>query len=332
PELFGATLAVWAAVAFSRAQESGSATPLLAAGALLALLPWLSVRYWMIVGPMGLAILIWVLSSRRARGDSPWRRAAWVLLPGLVSVSLFCLFGLWWYQKAVPNPGYFLYMTERRPPMFTPQLVDISLLGLFFDRAFGLLPTAPVYLLAFAGIAARWKNARRLGVTLLATAGVVILFAAVNQFWYGGWAPPSRYIFPAVALLAPFAACVLERWSPNPILKVLAGWSVLVAIVYTAFPETRYSMWDGTTGALSAFFAKHVGLDFGAALPTFIRADPFDYVLAAIWGIPAVIYVVWLALRVRREQPEGVGPREDVDPPEVTEPSPDGSTAEIPSH
>lgn len=316
PEIVGATLTVWAVVSFARARRTGRSGPLLAAGAALGLLPWFSVRYWLIVAPIGLAILAWIFSTGGGR-RAVAQRAAIVLSPGIVSVVLFCLFDLAVYQSPVPNAGYVLYMTERRPPMFTPQLLDISLAGLLFDRAFGLLPTAPLYLVAVAGIGSAWRSSRRVAAAMLATVAVFVLFAAVNQFWYGGYAPPPRYVFPVVALLAAFAPAVLERDDPGGVVRFLAGWSVVVAVLYTAFPETRLSFPDGKS-ALGGFFDRYFGMDPTAAFPSFLRAGLSDYLRALFWAAGATFCVLWMRKRAGRVVSS-------------TGPTPDGSRSAIPS-
>jgi hypothetical protein len=296
PEVVGAALAVWATVEFARARRTGSTAHLVAAGTLLALLPWFSVRYWLLVAPLGIAILLGIAFSARGQPRFVLSRVGLVLLPGLISVALFCLFDRWLFQAPLPNAGYVLYMTRNRPPMFTPQLADISFLGLLFDRAFGLLPTSPVYLLAFVGVLPAWRFSKRIAAAVLATIVVFTIFAAVNQFWYGGYAPPPRYIFPVVALLAPFGARALEGIRETSIVRFLTGWSLVVAVLYTAFPETRLSFWDGTSAA-GAFFDRNFGFDPTEALPTFVRAGALDYALAALWGGAAVLCVRRLARR-----------------------------------
>lgn len=332
PELVGGTLLVWTAVEFARARETGSVVPLVRAGILLALLPWLSVRYWFLVMPLGLAILFWVISPKREPRRFVLRRAALLLLPGLASVALFGVIDSWLYQSPVPNAGYVLYMLWNRPPMFTPQLLDISLLGLLFDRAFGLLTTAPIYLIAIAGIVAAWKFSPPVAAAILITVAEFVVFAAINQFWYGGYAPPPRYIFPVVALLAAFAARGLEGRDPKPIVRFLAGWSLTIAVLYSAFPGTRISFPNGSS-SLGVFFDGTFGFDPAVAFPSFLRADPVDYVLAALWGGAAAVCVRKMARRARMTQSlAGVPLASNVEPrPEPTAPSPGRSRGAIPS-
>jgi hypothetical protein len=332
PEIVGGTLLVWTAVEFARARETGSAAPLVGAGILLALLPWFSVRYWFLVMPLGLAILFWAISPKRAPRRLVLRRAALLLLPGLASVALFGVIDFWLYRSPWPNAGYVLYMLRNRPPMFTPQLLHLSLPGLLLDRAFGLLTTAPIYLIAIAGIVAAWKYSPPVAAAIVITVAEFFVFAGINRFWYGGYAPPPRYIFPVVALLAAFAARGLEGRDPRPIVRFLAGWSLTIAVLYSAFPGTRFSLPDGSS-AIGLFFDRTFGFDPAAAFPTFLRAGPVDYVLAAIWGGAAVVCVRRMARRARMtpERPGGALAADGEPRPEPTAPSPGSSGGAIPS-
>lgn len=299
PDVIGCACAVWSVAAFVRFGRTGSRTALLLAGCLLAILPWLSVRYWMLVAPLGLAMAIWLV--RRSEGlASAFSRVSLLASPGVVSVGLFALFDLRWYQTWKPNGGYVLYVLGHKPPMFSPQFIDVSFLGLLFDRAFGLLPTAPVYLIALAGALVAWKRSRWMAVTILATVAVVFLFAAANQFWYGGWAPPPRYVVPAVALLAPLSSLVLGAERTSWVARILVAASAAIAIVFTGAPETRCSYWDFRPGALAALFLRKTGIDYGAVLPSFIRAELRDYVLMLVWAVAAAFGIRSL-LRAGRE-------------------------------
>lgn len=328
PELAGGTLLVWTAVEFGRARDTGAAAPLVRAGLFLALLPWFSVRYWFLVLPLGLAILVWVLSSKPQPSRLALGRAALLLLPGLVSLALFGVIDFWLYQSPVPNAGYVLYMLRNRPPMFAPHHLGASLPGLFLDRAFGLLPTAPIYLIAIAGLVAARKFSRVLSAAVLITVGEFVLFAAINQFWYGGYAPPPRYIFPVVALLAAFAALALESRERQPIVRFLAGWSLIVAILYSAFPGTRFSSLAGRS-ALGDFLEQTFGFNPAMAFPSLMRAKGGDYILALLWGSVAAICVGRIAWQARTAQrPTDPRPTPGVGP---TAPSPGRPTGPIPS-
>jgi hypothetical protein len=149
-----------------------------------------------------------------------------------------------------------------------------------------------------------------------------ILFAAANQFWYGGWAPPPRYIVPAAALLAPLASLVLEGSRTSWVSRILLAVSALIAILYTAAPETRCSYWDFRPGALAAFLAGKTGIDYEVFLPSFIRAELRDYLLTIPWVAAAVF-----AIRSLLRPPGRLRPGAEAVVP-TTRPSPREKTSE----
>jgi FkbM family methyltransferase len=296
PEVVGAAGALWSVIAYNKVLTTLRRQYFLWIGFLLSILPWFSVRYWIITGCiLGVIALHQIVLGGR-RNHFPWLPTVLLGAPLLASLVLFGLFDWNHYQTPIPNAGYVLLMRSWPPSsMFSSKFIP-GLLGLFLDRAFGMLPTAPVYLLALSGawIACERKPWQAFLIFLPAIA--YALFGAVNRFWYGGWAPPSRYLFLSAALLAPLASLVTSKRTPRAISFVLVAWSIFIAIAYTAFPWTRYTFWDVNAGALSEYINKRIGMNFGLIFPSFIRASGWDYLLAGLWGA-AVTVCVWTVIR-----------------------------------
>jgi hypothetical protein len=296
PECTGAALTIWGLIAFAHFLNTQRISALVLAGVCFSPLLWLSVRYVFILGPIcaviGLYLLAYVRPLHKAFGA-----VSAVAVPIAISLLIFSVFDHRWYGTWLPNAGYVLYVPTMGKSLFDAAHVPAGMLGLIFDRAFGLLPTAPIYVIALAGV---WKALRRFSVlvlTLLVPLLALFCFAAINRYWYGGWAPPPRYIFVAVALLVPFAGLVLTDLKSKVIVTVLAAWSCAVAIAYSAFPLTRYTYWDVNPGALSQFMSRKLGFNFGYAFPSFIRAGLRDYTGAAWWACTAVFCIWWLLSR-----------------------------------
>lgn len=295
PEIVGAGLITWALVAYIRFTETREWSYLWLAASAIALLPWFSIRYWVIIGPLLAGMLLQLLVAGNVHRVPIFRAFAVIFAPLLVSVGSFAFFDFYLYGVPVPNAGYVLLLRPR-PSLLTPHLLP-GLPGLLFDRAFGLLTTAPVYLLAIAGA---WVLCRRRpwqGLIVVLPVLAYFLLAALNRFWYGGWAPPPRYIVTGVAILTPLAAVVLSRGTPRWLVAAMAGWSFFIAVAYTAFPLTRYTYWNVNTGALSDFLAPVLGFHFGVVFPSFIRAGRRDYLLCLIW---AALALAAICLLVRR--------------------------------
>jgi hypothetical protein len=183
--------------------------------------------------------------------------------------------------------------------VFTPE-VHRGLLGLLLDRAYGLLASAPVYVLAIAGIARQFKRLTWTTATLLAAGVGYFLFGAANRFWYGGWAPPSRYLVPALALIAPLAAPLFEGARARAAGWILGAWSFAVAAAYTGAPWIRYS-WVPDRSALGALVVPFRLADVGRVFPSLVRGSAADYLLAGVW-IVAVAGIVLVVSRSRADE------------------------------
>lgn len=300
PEIVGAAVTVWALIAYLRFTDSGRESYLWAAAAAIAFLPWLSIRYWLLVGPVLAVIALHLAVTQWSNKAAVARKLGIAALPLVVSLGIFAVFDLYWYQTPIPNAGYVLLLRPR-PSLLTPHLLP-GLPGLLFDRAFGLFTTAPVYLLAVAGAWVLWRRNRWQAALVSLPVLAYVLLAALNRFWYGGWAPPPRYIVAGVAVLAPLGAVVLSPRTPRLIAAGLALWSFFIAIGYAAFPLARYTYWRANSGALSDFLAHTIGFRFGAIFPSFIRASRWDYVVCLFW---AVLALGALYLLVRSAPTEG---------------------------
>lgn len=131
--------------------------------------------------------------------------------------------------------------------------------GLLFDREYGLLTYAPIYLLAAPGLIlfARTQIRRLALAFVLVTLGYVIpvLLPVTNiHGWNGGWSPAARFLVPIVAFL----------WIPLAVLGVQARGGVrvfvlvlvLVQIALDAFlwqfPRTLWNDGDGISALPAA--------------------------------------------------------------------------------
>jgi hypothetical protein len=83
-----------------------------------------------------------------------------------------------------------------------------TLVGLFVDGAYGLLPYAPVFLLGLAGLPLLFRRGRREGWALgLAGLGAILPVLGWRNWW--GFSPPARFTIPLVPVLALAAAARL---------------------------------------------------------------------------------------------------------------------------
>jgi hypothetical protein len=140
---------------------------------------------------------------------------------------------------------------ERRTPLRT-------LVGLFVDGAFGLLPYAPVFLLALAGLPLLFGRGRR-DRWAFALLGLGVLLPVLGWRNWFGFSPPARFTVPLVPLLAIVAALRasagrgLARWRWW---LVAAGFGLAVLM----FVEPRaMRMVNGRDGSPPGAFEKLSG-------------------------------------------------------------------------
>jgi hypothetical protein len=221
PELAAGALLTGAAVCAVAAREHPRASTVVGGALMLALLPWLAIKYVVPAAPVAVALWIW---CQRAR-----RRLLGIVALELVVGSLVFYFTLneRLYGGPTPysagEPGRALFgagsagdYVDRIP----------RLAGLFLDRDFGLLRWAPVLALAFVAAWLLWRSRRdrlsRLiparataeaaaGLALAVCAGQLVVAAFGAPTMYGDWFP-ARQLAPALPLMGALCAWGLQRF------------------------------------------------------------------------------------------------------------------------
>lgn len=283
---------------------------LAACGALAGLLLLFSARAWAL--SLTLLVLAGYWAARAAPGVTHRRSLALasVALGAVAVIGPIALVNGILFGVPMPGAGYWLVRDQHELFGSGPH---VGAVGLLFGRGFGLIGRAPIYLLAFAGIAA--LNARaRIGhapvITALVLLGLVhFAFVANLAYWHSHWSPPSRNLIAAMPLLVAGLAGgidVLPRSRPRWLWATLASaalaWSVLITLAYKIRPRLRYDLPEaviesGTT-ELWRFVAQLSGIDLGRVFPLAVRPDESTYVLGAAWAAAAAL-IALLAARPR---------------------------------
>jgi hypothetical protein len=281
PEVPAALLSIAAVMSVDKYRSEARRAYLWLTGVIIAALPWLNIRYWFVVGAIVLVVL--------AGGSAPIRRRALnsipLLLPLLLGTVAFMIIDFRLYGVALPNAGYILY-TGGIPGRLRWSDPIVGFLGLFFDRARGLLSNSPVYFIVLAGLGLSLRLKRELGWLLLAPAVATVL-AGSNYYWGAGWSPPSRFMLISVALTAPFAAPALLNRKVRVAALALGAWSFFVAGAYSAFPLMRYTLGDDRSGALGESLRAICGIDPTWIFPAMVRTRLTDFLLAGVWCLLA---------------------------------------------
>ncbi len=197
----------------------------------IAALPFLHLRFW----PLALGLLALHLALRR-----PPRRRALALLAPLAAVVLgLSALDLAVYGVPLPHAGFFLFFASPEAPplsIYAPPS-PLGLAGVFLDRAFGLLPAAPIELLLFVGAGVALRGSRAAGV-VLATLPYLVFFSFVD--WTGGYSPQARYLAPLAPLFVALLALVFARGWAIALAIPLALWTLAQSLVYVVAPWLRY--------------------------------------------------------------------------------------------
>jgi hypothetical protein len=257
----------------------------LAAALLASALPWLHVKMIPSAAALGVVALF------RLRGRA---LAAFAVAAGLAAGGFLAYYAAV-YGRPTPLALYGgLPAGESGSPV-------VAAAGLVLDRSFGLLPHAPVFLLALAGLPLLARRARALwpyGLVALAVAAPVLPW----RMWWGGQCPPARFLVPllpllGLALAARLAASAvgLARWRG----PLLVG-GVLLGLFMTARPERLMLLNRGDRptrvwGALSG------DVPLGRYLPSLVSADAQELRVAALW-LAALLCLVVLDASARSNE------------------------------
>jgi hypothetical protein len=175
------------------------------AALLLSALPWLHVRLTLLAATMGLFALV----TLRGRARLAFAAVASAMAAAFLGYH-YWVFGsispLARYGGAMPTP-----MVGRTPGR--------TLVGLFVDGSYGLLPYAPVFLLGFAGLGRLLAARRAVALALSAAFAAALLPVLGWRNWWGA-SPPARFTIPLLPTLA-VALALRVAYAPG---RGLARW------------------------------------------------------------------------------------------------------------
>jgi hypothetical protein len=241
-------------------------------------LPWLHVK--LIPAALALAIVASVRLGNR-------ERVAFLAFSGLAA-ALYCSyyvaifgtplpFNLYGYGGPIPRG-------VKRSTPFT------ALPGLLFDRAFGLLPFAPAFLLALCvpgrRLAAIARQVWPIGLLVVAVASPAVFW----RIWWAGQSPPARFLVPLVPFLAVLAGIRISsrpqglgRWR-----VALLGWGFGLALFIVLQPNEHLLL--STRGSPSPVWSQLSPLA-ERYLPALVDPEAHDWRALSAWLVAlAVIF------------------------------------------
>src|SRR5207237_10285372 len=245
------------------------------------------------------------------------RRRLASALPFVALVLLLCYFNWRLFGWFIPGAGYFLIRDQQEILDYAPQ---IGIPGLLFDRAFGLVPRAPIYVLAFIGVAALWQRRRLYGPPLAALVlgwGFYFLYIADIVTWHADGAPPSRYLLAGLPFLVVavaggfetvFASIGRVRAALSAFTWIAAWWSALVVFLYAVLPDLRYEYMpqirDGNPVQLWLELGRVLRPDIQTALPSFYGHEGATLALAILWVAIATLLGFVGCMNLRAPRPK----------------------------
>jgi hypothetical protein len=145
------------------------------------------------------------------------------------------------------------------------------LAGMLLDQEYGLLPYAPVFVLAAFGLVVLARTRRPLVARICVVAGgyllPVILPVTNVHGWTGGWSPAARFLVPVVPLLA-IAVAAAIRATPRLILVPLLITQIAIDGYAWQHPKNLWNDGDGVAAVCSRGGAR-----FCAFLPSFVTPE-----------------------------------------------------------
>jgi hypothetical protein len=264
-EVPAALIAAWTLREGLRAREV-SPWRAAAAGAALAFLPWLNVRY---------AILAAIVCAFWLAARPPRRVIAALVAPGLASAAALAAYHHALYGFFDPRR---VYGTRRE---FALPTLKEGLPGLLMDQEFGLLIYAPIFVLALPGLVALARRRPRLGATALVLVAAVAITAGSWHMWRGGFNPPARFLVPVVPVLALGVSIWMQgrRWVGA---ALLAGWGVFTGLAGAGDPVLVHRDRDGTA---PLFRARSGATEWTRLLPSYVLEERDRHRLALLWAM-----------------------------------------------
>lgn len=252
----------------------------LAAGWLLAAIPWLHFKYAV---PTAVFVLFTLAAVVRSDSARRLRDAAFLVLPSFASLALLSLYSRVLYGSLDPR-----VISPERGFLSIPLLPKIeTLLSFFLDQRDGLLLYAPVLLALFlAGRRETRRSIRDFPMLASIFASYVLFHASTTV--RGGYSPAARPTLFVLWIMAPFAYAVLRRAGEGgrSAWRFLAGMGAFASVWLLYYPLFLYQPVTREVGQRASALLLFLGsraLNLSSLFPSFLKKPNAGYLPDWVW-------------------------------------------------
>jgi hypothetical protein len=268
-------------------EGTGTRRQWLVLGLVLVLLPLLKLRFVLLSVP--LAFLAWWRSGG-SRKSILWVGASLVAAIGGILLFNQLVFGKPFKDHTLAQ----LMRIQGSSPIDYLQ----GMAGLFWDSAFGLLASNPLWLLLVPAMAlVIWRRSSVL-IDLLICAVPYLAVVSPRREWYGAWAPPFRFGMVLLPLIALILVPLLDRrlWAGARALIAALGFLALsLLLLWVVVPGWTYNLAVGTNHLIDHLSIR-LAADTGRFFPSLVRMRTASW-LVPVLSATAAIFIWWLPKR-----------------------------------
>lgn len=249
----------------------------------LILLPMLKLRFVLLSVP--LLFLAWWRSGR-SRRTVLWAALALAVALGGILTFNTVVFGNPFKDHTLTQ----LLQIQGRSPLDYLR----GFTGLFWDCAFGLFASNPLWMLLIpASVLVIWRRSRVMtDLSILAISYLAVV--SPRPEWYGAWSPPFRFgmvLLPLLALLLVPLLSSRNRAGARGLLALLGWAAVVLMLLFVVVPGWTYNLAVGTNHLID-HLSIHWAADVGRLLPSMTRLRTASW-LVPIGGVLLVLVLWW---------------------------------------
>ena len=267
-------------------------------GFLLALFPWLGLKYNMVLWPLLIVSVYFLIKNHKAK----WKILAFLAFP-VVSVVLFAFYTKELYGTFYPMAIYEGVLTAERMQAFREMVMKIpvmlridSFLDYFLDQRDGLLLYSPIYFFIFLGGVEAFRRSKKDLFALLFISLPFLLNYAFFSHRQGN-SPQGRVLTNISWIAAIFIGYFLVH-NRKKLYSFLFWLSAMIGVVFVALLlQNPHFLYQPTTheftfrGGELFVYLSNLHFYLPDLLPSFIKVNNLRYVPNYIWLAFILVFI-----------------------------------------